>query len=475
MKRFYKIVVVFVGLILGCGSCNKAVETEPKPIVTDLEQIKKRGKLIALTDYNSTGYFIYKGRPMGYHYDMLSELAKSLNVRLQIIIKADINEAIRMVNNGEADILAYNLIVTKEKESLINFTQHLNTVRQVLIQRKPKKWQFMTVSQIQENVIKSPIDLAGKTIHVRYASAHYQRLKKLAEAIGGDIRIIQDQPDTETEEMIRKVAREEIDYTIAEEHVAYVNSKNYSNIDISLPLSFPQKLAWATAKNSPELLKTVDSWITGMKKTTEFYTIYDKYYKSTKMSSKRAASKFFSLNGSQISPYDSLIKVHAKAIGWDWRLLASLIRHESGFNPSAASGKGAVGLMQLLPSTAIEYGAINFTNPEESLIAGTKYLSFLDKFWKKRIPNAAERIKFVLGSYNAGQGHVLDAYLLAKKYEKDSSVWDENVAYYLLQKMDPIFYKDPIVKRGFCNGTEAVNYVNNIFETYEHYKKVIKI
>jgi membrane-bound lytic murein transglycosylase F len=474
MGTLYKIIVVVIVLLFGCNSCNRAIDPNKNLFQADLQEIKSRGRLVAITDYNSTGYFIRNGKPMGFQYELLQSLARQLDVKLELIIKTDMNEAFRMLNEGECDVIAYNLSVSKDKEDLVSFTEPHSVVKQVLVQRKPKNWRFMKVGSLEKTLVRSPMELVGKKVHVRYASNHYQKLVKLSEALGGEIEVVQENPDVESEELIRKVAREEIEYTIADEHVALANSYNYTNLDINTAISMPQKLAWAVRKSSPDLLKFTNDWMKELKTTKEFYATYDKYFKSTKSYSSNH-SGHFSRQVGQISQYDSLIKLYAGKIGWDWRLLASVIRHESGFNPTAASVKGAVGLMQLLPSTAMQFGASDFNNPVESLHAGTNYLKYLDRFWSKRIPDKQERLKFVLGSYNAGQGHVLDAYNLASKYERDNGLWDENVAYFLLQKSDPQYYKDPIVKRGFCRGQEPVKYVNDIMNTYEQYKKNVKL
>jgi membrane-bound lytic murein transglycosylase F len=178
--------------------------------------------------------------------------------------------------------------------------------------------------------------------------------------------------------------------------------------------------------------------------------------------------------GRNISPYDKLIVRHAKEIGWDWRLLASLIYQESQFNPKAKSWAGASGLMQLMPATAENFGAANLEDPIQSLRAGTSYLKWLDKYWEKRVPDKNERLKFIMASYNVGQEHVADAQRLAKKYNKDPEVWDDNVAYFLLQKSSAKYCSDPVVKYGYCRGAEPFEYVNNILARYEHYKKLIK-
>jgi ABC-type amino acid transport substrate-binding protein len=95
---------------------------ELQKINVDLDRIKERKKLIALTGYSYTSYFIYKGTPMGYEYDLLKMLADDLGVELEIVIVNDMNEIFDMLNRGEGDIIADNLTITKEREELVDFT-----------------------------------------------------------------------------------------------------------------------------------------------------------------------------------------------------------------------------------------------------------------------------------------------------------------------------------------------------------------
>ena len=104
-----------------------------------------------------------------------------------------------------------------------------------------------------------------------------------------------------------------------------------------------------------------------MKKNPEYYVIYNKYYKNRFGFHRRISSEFFSQTGGRISEFDSLIQINAKKINWDWRLLAAMVYQESQFLPNERSWAGAVGLMQLVPGTAREFGARNLTKPDENL------------------------------------------------------------------------------------------------------------
>jgi membrane-bound lytic murein transglycosylase F len=229
-------------------------------------------------------------------------------------------------------------------------------------------------------------------------------------------------------------------------------------------------VAWATRKNSPQLLEAMNKWLAGIKKEATFMVIYNRYFKSPRTSLVRMKSEYSSMGGNMLSPFDSLIRKGANSLGWDWRLLASLIYQESRFLPKGESWAGARGLMQLMPRTANEFGAFDLDDPRQSISAGVGYLQFLQKYWLNKIPDPNERLKFILASYNVGLSHVIDARRLAEKYGRDPQVWYENVEFYLSQKSEPEFYRDPIVTAGYCKCEEPINYVRAILDRYEEYK-----
>ncbi|MFY0599492.1 MAG: transporter substrate-binding domain-containing protein [Cyclobacteriaceae bacterium] len=471
--------LVFITILSSTACSNeRSKPVEQKVIETpvlklDIDQIKERGYITAIIDNSSTGLFLYKGKTMGYEYELLQLYAQEIGVNLRMNITADLEEGFRKLEAGEGDILAYNLTVTKERKKRIAFTDYHNLVKSVLIQRKPNNWRDMKLHEIEKTMIRNPVELIDKQVHVRHHSSFVERLENLSEEIGGDILIIHGDPSIETEGLIRKVAEGKIDFTVAEEDVALVNSTYYANLDIKTAVSFPQQIAWGVRKNGPDLLSSLNDWIAKMKKTADYYVIYDKYFKSTKSALRRAKSDYFSISSDELSPYDRIIKKYAIEIGWDWRLLAAQIFKESKFDKNAKSWAGAVGLMQLLPVTASEYGVEDLTNPEDNLLAGTEHLKWLQNYWEDKVDDPVERQKFILASYNVGHGHVMDAIRLTKKYDGNPQVWSEEVEAFLLKKSNSNYFNDEVVQYGYCRGLEPVTYVKVIYETYENYKVLV--
>lgn len=446
---------------------------DAEPIAFDLEQIREKGRITAILNNSSTGYFIYRGQPMGYEYELLTRMAEALDLKLDIVLSSNINEAITMLNTGQGDIIASHMAVTASKQDYVAFTEHHNEVKQVLVQRKPDNWRSMKRHEIENVLIRKPLNLEGKEIHVQQNSAYASRLNNLEEEIGGKIQIEEHAEGLDAEALIKLVAEGKINYTVADEDVALVNATYYPIIDVRTAISFPQKIAWATRKNAPDLLEAVNKWIRSMRKQTDYYVLYSKYFKSPKATLKRMHSDYSSLASNNVSPYDDIIKQVADSIGWDWRLLAAQIYQESQFDRQAESWAGAVGLMQLLPETGALYGISDMMDPHQSIRAGVSYLNWLDNMWAKYVSNSEERMKFVLASYNAGQGHVLDARRLAQKYGKNPNKWDNNVEYFLEMKSKPEYYNDPVVNSGYCRGSEPVNYVEQILRRYSSYKQLL--
>jgi membrane-bound lytic murein transglycosylase F len=437
----------------------------------DLAEIKERGSLRVILENTSTGYFLYKGRAMGFHYELIKDFCDKNGLNVEIIIENDFKKSFQKLLRGEADIIAHALTLTKGRKEIINFIDPLYEVRQMLIQHKPVGWEKMKKHEIENELIKSPSELIGKRIHVKKGSSYLKRLENLSDEIGGDIIIFEESGDVITEELIVMVANKTIEFTVADEDLANVGATYFDNIDVNMPISLPTQVGWAIRKNSVELLVELNKWISELKRKPDFNVLFKKYYDDPKGFKRRAQSDFSTITGNRISPYDDLIKKYAKNIKWDWRLLAAQIYQESQFNPNAKSWIGAEGLMQLVPSTAREFGAKQILDPEQNIRAGTNFIKWLEEYWGKYIDDPAELEKFVLASFNTGHGHVLDAMKLAEKYGKNPKVWDDNVGFYMLLKSKPKYFNDPVVNSGYCRGREPVNYVSSIYEQFEIYKQ----
>ena len=463
-KHMIKSLPFFIVILFVAISCAERKEQEesnfwenPSPI--DLDEIKKRGTLRAVVDNSSTSYYIYRGRRMGYEYELLRNLCQELGVLLMPVITDDIEEAFKLLNEGKADIIAMNLEISEERIQYADFTDPTNQVSTVLVQRT------------DGHQLEDLSELDNKTVHIRSNSIYVEQLNELKDSLDLSIEIVE-LPES-SEELVEKVVTGQINYTVVDNDIALVNATYYDNLNEKLQINEATDVGWAIRKTSPELLKGVNQWIGKAKESSYFPILYSKYFLNKKNSYFRNTSAFSSISGDKISIYDDIIKKGANELGWDWRLLAAMIYKESRFDNTAISYAGAHGLLQLMPATLQRFNVNDATDPLQSLMAGVGFLKYLDRFWRERVPDSNERIKFILASYNVGHGHVEDAWRLALKFGRDTQRWD-NVAYYLEKKSQREFYRDPVVKSGYAKGHLAVAYARDVISIYESYRVLVQ-
>jgi membrane-bound lytic murein transglycosylase F len=469
--------LVILLLSLFMGSCNRGggprfrdVDSLQPRRETSLERIHREGVLKVVTEYNSISYFIYRGQPMGFQFEMLQALSDYMDLELQVTVSNDLDKNFRDLASGAVDMIAMNLTVTADRKQLVKFTSPLLQTRQVLVQRKPEHWEDMNSSQLESNVLRNQLDLAGKTIYVQAGSVYATRLISLSDEIGGGIRIMEVQ--LESEQLVQRVALGEIDYTVCDENVGLVNTTYFPQLDVGTAISFPQNVAWAVHLRADSLKTEIDRWINSYKNTRSYALLYNKYFKN-RHTYRSIHSEDYALSSGRISEFDEIFKEESKVISWDWRLLASLVYQESRFNPQAVSWAGAIGLMQLMPGTAGNYGITEASSPRAQVRAGVHLIQWLDERFREDITDDQERIKFILAAYNIGYGHIQDARRLAEKNGDDPNVWVGSVENWLLKKSDPAYYTDQVVKYGYARGIETYHYVREVLERYEHYKNII--
>ncbi len=460
------LLLLLSAFIVGCSQNRGNKRVKGIDGKRDLEHILEEGVLVAVTDFNSTNYFIYQGAPMGFQFDMLQAFASYLGVRLEIIAENNLDESFKMLENGEVDIFANNLTITGQRSKKYNFSIPHGKTRQVIVQRKSQ------TNDTEGGLIRNPIDLAKKIVYVQKSSASAHRLRNLSDEIGETI-IIVEMANYEVDELIELVANGEIDYTVCDEDIAKVNSFYYSNIDIETPISFEQNLAWALGKHSPQLLDKLNEWLASFSGTAEYRIIKGKYFDNP-FWARRIINENTKIKMGRISPFDERFKRASMSIDWDWRLFAAMVYQESRFKHNVQSHRGAYGLMQFMPSTSDFFGIKHQSDPYTQIDAGARYLRWLERRFEDSITDSQERIKFILASYNAGIGHVNDARNLARKHGKNPNIWDNNVDFFILNKSNPDYYCDTTVRFGYFRGRETYNYVNQILERYKHYQNIIR-
>lgn len=458
--------IFFIIFIFCFFSCNIRPKINKEETPVDFEAIRKKDTLTVLTLNTSTSYFIYKEEPMGYDYDLAKGFADHYDLALNVVVAENVNRLVEMLEAGKGDVIAYSINIQNELKDSLIYCGNEQITHQVLVQRAQKK----------DTILKDVTELIGKDVYTLENTKYYQRLLNLNAELGGGIIIKDIEKDTiTTEDLIEMVSLGKIKYTVADDFVAKVNRTFYRNIDISMPISFEQRAAWAVRKDSPLLAKALNEWFGEKNNAPTYRNINKKYFELSKLPFDDTYRKPIKVPNGAVSPYDDLFKKYANGTDFDWHFLAAISYNESRFENNLTSWAGASGIMGLMPKTARSLGLNDEDrmNPALSIEASVKLLTKLDNFFRN-VNNHEERMKFILAAYNGGNGHINDAQNLARKYGADPYIWEGNVEKYLELKRNPEYYNDPVVKNGYFRGTETINYVNNVLHTTERFKNIAK-
>lgn len=459
MRALVPFLTLLLALLILSQSCggkpSSAQATHPLPDTLNVGTL-----------YSPTGFFILKGDTMGYDYDRVCDFARSHGIALRFKVARSMPELLKMLDKRSVDLLACEIPVTAEYKSRVLHCGAVNSTHQVLVQHSGA------------GLIHDVTQLIGRDVFVEKGSKYESRLRNLDNEVGGGIVIhtVEGEAALPTE-LIQRVSRREIDFTIVDSDIAQMNLSYYDSLNIQLKVGFEQRSSWAVSRRNQWLADSIDLWAASSN-AQEYSKQALKHYFEMNRGPKPDSVKvdtFAVTPPGGICPYDSVFKLYAKQLGWDWRLLAAIAFCESGFDPNATSWMGARGIMQVMPKTARLFGVdeASLSNPEVSVRVASQILKELDGIMRSRT-SAANRIKFVLAAYNAGSGHVTDAIALAAKYELNPREWEENVEQAMLWKMDPEYYNDSVCSNGYCRGTEPVDYVVKVLNCYEEYKKNYK-
>lgn len=235
-----------------------------------------------------------------------------------------------------------------------------------------------------------------------------------------------------------------------------------------IPLN-PEEDIYVVRKDNYRLLHVLNFWFNFFKQTPEYARLLQKYTRNYRIPDNFSAA----LSREAISPYDKYIKEYSESLGWNWKLLASLIYQESKFKVGVSSDKGAVGLMQIKESVAQKYGVENIYDPRHNIRAGVFQLKHLQNMYRKMGADSLDLIKLTLASYNCGEGRMEDCMELARQEGKNPLLWDDLASVIpLLQEEE--YYTREGIKQGKFQGKETLRFVDNIMERYEKYKEVVK-
>lgn len=428
----------------------------------DWSEIIHTGKITVLFESNSSSYFEYHGTSMGFEYELLKEFCKDHQLTLDVQIVSNQNDMFELLNNGQVDLIAANLSVTNDRKRIIAFSEPILNAEQVLVQRKKEE------NSLTE-FITDPTQLAEKKVSVWGNSAYFLNLKNIQNEIGDTIFIHEENGEISPDYLIEQVADGTIDYTVTDKNIALINQFYWNNIDISLPISFKQKIAFGLRKSAVKLKSELDNWLVKFKSQELYAHLKYKYFELPSTAN-------LALQSTNTSGYNTILKViksKAKKKGVDWQLVSAIVYKESRFNPTIVGLGGAYGLFQFMPQTGARYGVYPSSGVEEQVDGGIRLILGNYNLFKD-VENHEERVKFALAAYNSGASHVHDARALARKHHLNPNKWTNNVEIMYRNLSNPEYYTDPIVKFGSSRGVQTVNYVSTVFNLYNKYKNTNK-
>jgi membrane-bound lytic murein transglycosylase MltF len=379
---------------------------------------------------------------------------KTKTLKLHVVfIPVSRDELIPSLLNGLGDIAVANLTITTQRQKEVDFSNPFLTGVKELIVTGPSA-----------PPIKSIDDLEGKKIHVRRSSSYYESLIQLnasfKKARKSRMKLVLADETLEDEDLLEMVNAGLIPMIVVDSHKARFWKQIFKKITVHQDIAVRDgaEIAWAFRKNCPKLKAVVNEFVKGHKEGTMLGNIlFKRYLQNTKYVKNALSEKELKKHRSMVQ----LFKKYAGEYGFNYLMIGALAYQESGLNQSKRSPSGAVGVMQMLPSTAKDPN-INIPDIEKlenNINAGTKYLRFIfDRYYKDEPMDKVNKMLFAFASYNAGPAKINKLRKNASAMGFDPNVWFNNVEIAAAKSI----------------GRETVQYVSNIYKYYISYQMVFK-
>jgi len=375
----------------------------------DLPEITQRRAIRVLVNYSRTNYFFYKGKGRGFEHELAKEYEKHLNKGVKrekdwtrvVFIPMRFDKLIESLNEGRGDIAAAGLTVTPQREEKVAFTTpYITDISEVVVLHKsvpaPKNLEA----------------LAGLEFFVRPGSSYVTHLNALAKSKKSTRKkpfaVHMADRYLVTEDILEMVNAGIMKATVADRHIADVWAEVLPNIVVrdDLKIHSGGSIAWAVRKNNPELLASLNAFMAKHKQGTLLGNIFFKrYYGNTTWVNNPSAGK----DMGKLQSKFALFRKYGKRYGFDPFILAALAYQESRLDQQKKNPSGAMGIMQVLPSTAADRN-INIKNIdklENNIHAGTKYLNFIrNRYFSSPAIAPPDRVFFSLAAYNAGPAKI---------------------------------------------------------------------
>jgi membrane-bound lytic murein transglycosylase MltF len=459
------IFILFFGLPANASASDQ--NPDQAPIFThqewkgDFNAMVERDHIRALVVYSKTFYFLDKAQQKGITHDVLMQFQKFINEKLKkkhikvrvLFIPVARDRLLPDLMEGRGDIAVANLTITPERQKQVDFSDPLMTGVNELIVSGPSSPKISSID-----------DLSGKEIHVRKSSSYYQSLQTLNDRFQKEgketAKIVAADENLEDEDLLEMLNAGLIPLVVMDSHKAKFWVQIFDKVMVhdDVAVSSRGNIAWAFRKNSPELEAVINEFVKENKAGTLMGNILLKrYFSSTKFISNSTSEKELEKFRQTIG----LFKKYADQYGFDFLMIAAQSYQESGIDQSRKSAAGAIGVMQLLPSTAADKN-INIPDIhelEKNIHAGTKYLRFIaDRYFSDDGIDPKNKLLLSFASYNAGPAKVAKLRKEAEAQGLDPNKWFQNVEVIAAKRI----------------GRETVQYVSNIYKYWIAYSMIVE-
>lgn len=433
----------------------------------DLPQIIEHQSLRILVSYDNVSFFMNKGKQDGLYVALINKFREYLVKQYPIskdlkmyFIPVRQDEMVNLIATGYGDI-AMGLTPTDEFKRFVDFSI------------PEKLWlNEIIVTSKGEYDISNIDDLSGRYITVRQSSSYYKSLKNINVYLKSrgyqPIKIIIADEYLTDADLVDMVDKGEIKATVINDSKLQVWKRLFKNVvfNSSTPVKVNGTLSWGIRHDSPILYKAINGFLRsyrdGTPEGTKIYERYMRWSPSYESRHLRHENEWLGISADNFKKYSQIFRNYGEKFNIDWMLLMAQSYQESTLNPSALSKRGAVGIMQVLPSTAGEkYINVNSVSDiENNVHAGTKYMRYmLDNYFSQGEIPTSEKLLFALASYNSGPNRIT-------RYRKEA----------VYQGLDPNKWFDNVEKIAINHGAdETVQYVRNISSLYISYQKAYNI
>lgn len=414
----------------------------PQP--SALDQIKTRGELRVATLNSPTSYYEGAHGAEGLELELARALAVQLGVGLVMYPVADVAALKSELANRRADLVAAGLSPDESWKPYGDTSRVYGTVPQLVVYRRGGKQP------------RSTLQLESAKLAVRAGSAQEHVLERLKATVAPNIQWVATAP--RAADPLDDVSTGQADFAIVDAREYSFSRHLYPQVIIGFTLPEPRRMQWVVRRDGPDLREAVNEFFIGMERKG-LLELYSKKSSGDARPFQYLESREFQDHvRTRLRIYKPWFEAAAQKSELDWRLLAAIGYQESKWDPRAASGDGASGVMMLTAETATAMGVSDRNSPRESIFAGARYLAEVRKKVPDRIAEP-DRTWLTLAAYNVGFGHVEDARILAQSAGKNPDLWSDVKEYLPLLAQERWFSR---VKRGYARGWEPVQFVERV-------------